>query len=101
MCLAEGHNAVTPVRTNNLDLGQAHRSVWPESVSKLHKLSTDDTRRYIWESPPKFDNRIMARVYVKGALRSILLAGTCGWKIESVACGFSSIQLIILIIRKV
>ena len=65
MCLAEGHNAV---RTNKLDPGQARRSVWPESVSKLYKLSTDDTRRYIWESPPKFDNRIMARVYVKGAL---------------------------------
>ena len=47
MCLAEGHNAVTPVRTNNLDTGQARRSVWPESVAKLHKLSTDNTKRYI------------------------------------------------------
>ena len=88
MCLAEGHNAVTPVRTNNLDPGQARHSVWPESVSKLHKLSTDDTRRYIWESPSKFNNRIMARVYIKGAVRVVLCTNklhfvSLNWRMEN------------------
>ena len=57
----------------------------------------------IRKSPPQFENRIMARVYVWRITRStmllctnvpkssILLAGTGVWKISSVACGFSSI----------
>ena len=53
----------------------------------------------IRESPPQFDNRIMARVYVMHITRNTmyqklhLLAGTGVWKIRSVACGFSSIKI--------
>ena len=54
----------------------------------------------IRESPPQFENRIMARVYVRSITRSTmyqksstLLAGTGVWKISSVACGFSSIKI--------
>ena len=87
MCLAEGHNTVTPVRTNNLDPGQARRSIWPESVSKLHKLSTDDTRGYIWESPSKFDNRIMARMYETRITRSTMYQklhfASQNWRMEN------------------
>ena len=55
---------------------------------------------HIRESPPQFENRIMARMYVRSITRStmyqkcsILLAGTGIWKISSVACGFSSIKM--------
>ena len=50
--------------------------------------------RDIRESPPQFENRIMARVYVRYYVpkSSILLAGTGVMKISSVACGFSSIK---------
>ena len=41
----------------------------------------------IWESPPQFENRIMAQVYVRSITRStmyqkssILLAGSDVWK---------------------
>ena len=53
----------------------------------------------IRESPPQFENRIMARVYVRSITRStmyqcsILLARTGVWKISSVACWFSSIKI--------
>ena len=54
----------------------------------------------IWESPPQFENRMMAWVYVRSITRStmyqkssILLAGTGVWKISSVACRFSSIKI--------
>ena len=53
----------------------------------------------IRECPPQFENRIMARVYVRSITRSmyrkapLLLAGTGVWKISSVACGFSSIKI--------
>ena len=56
----------------------------------------------IRESPPQFENRIMARVCVcKEPLTrstmyqksSIFLAGTGVWKISFVACGFSSIKI--------
>ena len=53
----------------------------------------------IRESPPQFENRIMARVYVMHITRNTmyqklhLLAGTGVWKIRSVACGFSSIKI--------
>ena len=46
----------------------------------------------IWESPPQFENRIMAQVNVSSITRStmyrkssILLAGAGLWKISSVA----------------
>ena len=53
------------------------------------------------ESPSKFENRIMPRVYIRNITRSsmyipkisVLLAGTGVWKISSVACGFSSIKI--------
>ena len=49
-------------------------------------------------NPPQFDNRIMARVYVRSITSStiyvpkssILLDVTGVWKISSVACEFSS-----------
>ena len=43
---------------------------------------TDNSSCYIWESPPQFENRLMARVYVTGV-----------WKISYVTCGFSSIKI--------
>ena len=50
--------------------------------------------QYIQESPPQFENGIMARVYVRSITRStILLAVTGVWKMNSVACGFSSIKI--------
>ena len=77
-------------------------------------LSAHSIRSVIWflqeynwdmtilESPPQFENRIMARVYVRSITRktmyrnrSILLAGTGVRKISSVACGLKSIILII------
>ena len=65
-------------------------------------------RNGIRESPPRSENLIMARVYVRSITRRtmyqksfILLAGTGVWKIISVARGFSSIKSIILIIWKV
>ena len=54
----------------------------------------------IRESPPQFENLIMALVYVRSITRStmyqkssILLAGTGEWKISFVTCGFSSIKI--------
>ena len=52
----------------------------------------------IRESPPQFENRIMARVYVRNITHSvpkssILLAGTGVWKNSYVVCGFSSIKI--------
>ena len=46
-------------------------------------------------SPPQFENRIMARVYVRGITRSTMYqkARTGVWKISYVACGFSSIKI--------
>ena len=45
------------------------------------------------ESPPKFENRIMARVYVRSISTIYLLAGTGVRKVSVVACGFSSIKI--------
>ena len=53
----------------------------------------------IQESPPHFENQIMAQVYVRSITRSTmyqklhLLAGTDVWKISSVARGFSSSKI--------
>ena len=56
----------------------------------------------LWESPPQFENQIMALVYVRSIIHSTtlyvpksssLLAGTGVWKISSVACGLSSIKI--------
>ena len=55
---------------------------------------------FIRERPLQFENRIMAKVYVRNITRStmlpkssILLAGTAICKISSVACGLSSIKI--------
>ena len=52
---------------------------------------------HIRESPPQFDNRIRARVYVRRITRSTMYqkAPFClpGLAISSVACGFSSIKI--------
>ena len=62
-------------------------------------LVRNSQEELIRESPPQFENRIMARVYVRSITRSTMyqkapfLAGTGVWKISSVACGFSSIKI--------
>ena len=65
-------------------------------LKTLHRYALEIIR----ESPPQFENPIMAGVYVRSITRStmyqkapILLAGTGVWKISSVACGFSSIKI--------
>ena len=54
-----------------------------------------DIQGGIRESPPQFENRIMARVYVRSITRSIMYqkAGTGVCKIIYVACRFSSIKI--------
>ena len=55
----------------------------------------------IWESPSRFENRIMTRVYIMSITRSStrkLHFASGNWfmpygKIVSVACGFSSIKI--------
>ena len=54
----------------------------------------------IRERPPRFENQIMARVYVRSISRTctkkfhfVTLAGTGVCKSSSVACGFSSIKI--------
>ena len=54
----------------------------------------------IRESPPQFENRIMARVYVRSITRTcakkfhfVTVAGPGVCKSSSVACGFSSIKI--------
>ena len=55
----------------------------------------------IRESPPQFENQIMARVYVRSIMHStinvpkssILFAENGAVKISSVACGFSPVKI--------
>ena len=70
-----------------------------KDASSLRNASLE-TNKVIWESPPQFENRIMARMYVRSNMHSImyqkapfLIAGSGVWKISSVACGFSSIKI--------
>ena len=55
---------------------------------------------HIRESPPQFENRIMARVYVRSIMRSTMyqkapffFAGNGAVKISSVACRFSLVKI--------
>ena len=67
----------------------------------LQSQSTNQPIAPIRESPPQFENQILARVYVRIITRSTLyvpkssisLAGTGVWKISSVPYAFSSIKI--------
>ena len=50
---------------------------------------------HIRKSPSQFKNRIMARYYASYYVpkSSILIAGTGVWKINSIACWFSSLKI--------
>ena len=66
--------------SNSLDPDQAQRTSRPDlGPSFLQRLSAEDTRiglheytqlMFIRRSPPQFENRIMARVYVRSIMRS-------------------------------
>ena len=68
--------------SNSLGPDQAQRTVRPDlGPSILQRLSAEDTRigsheysqlMFIRRSPPQFENRIMARVYVRSITRSIM-----------------------------
>ena len=74
---------------------------WSDNCPRLY-AGWVHTSIAIRESPPQFENRIMARVYVRSIARStmynvpkrsILFAGTGVWKTCSVACGISSTKI--------
>ena len=70
------------------------------AYASVNIVSGESLISRIRESPPQFENRIIARVYVRSITRStmcqkssILFAGNAAVKISFVACGFSPVKI--------
>ena len=88
----------------DFDVVASNNSIYPTINAIIYKFEITLCKRLplvvtlvllIRESPPQFENRIMARVYVRSITRSTMYhkARTGVWKISSVTCRFSSIKI--------